>query len=184
LENEVVVSVNSLIGQIDNNFYGSRSGMGSQLYAPTYHVIAEMMDRDKQDNNIYNPKTGYFINPFSISIPDAIKNGQIQMDGHSVHGTYTYVLNENGDVVFAKRFNPNSSKSRAPHPNLIGGKDPQVQCAGMIRIEKGRIVWYNNNSGHFRPNAKSLEKVNNAMEKLKRIHPEIFAKNYKGGDSR
>jgi hypothetical protein len=93
--------------------------------------------------------------------------------------TYTYVLNGNGDIVFAKRFNPNSSKSRAPHPTLIGGKDPQVQCAGMIRIEKGRIVWYNNDSGHFRPNAKSLEKVDNAMEELKRIHPEIFAKTIK-----
>lgn len=159
-------------------------GDGSQPYAPMYHVVSEMMDRDKQDNNIYNPQTGYFINPFSISISNAIKNGQIQMDGHSAHGTYTYVLNGNGDIVFAKRFNPNSSKSRAPHPTLIGGKDPQVQCAGMIRIEKGRIVWYNNDSGHFRPNAKSLETVDNAMERLKKIHPEIFAKNYKGGNSR
>ena len=103
------------------------------------------------------------------------------MDNHSAHGTYTYVVNENGDVVFGKRFNPNSSHSRAPHPTLIGGKDPQVQCAGMIRIEKGRIVWYNNDSGHFRPNAKSLSTVDAAMEKLRKTHPEIFAKNYKGG---
>ena len=106
------------------------------------------------------------------------------MDNHSAHGTYTYVVNENGNVVFGKRFNPNSSHSRAPHPTLIGGKDPQVQCAGMIRIEKGRIVWYNNDSGHFRPNAKSLSTVDAAMEKLRKTHPEIFAKNYKGGSRR
>ena len=54
----------------------------------------------------------------------------------------------------------------------------------MIRIEKGRIVWYNNDSGHFRPNAKSLATVDSAMDKLKQTHPEIFAKNYKGGSKR
>lgn len=165
--------------------YGSSSsGSGSQPYAPTYHVVDEMMDRDKQDRNIYDPRSGYFTNPFAVPIQNAIKNGQIQMDDHSAHGIYTYVVNENGDVVFGKRFNPNNSHSRAPHPTLIGGKDPQVQCAGMIRIEKGRIVWYNNDSGHFRPNAKSLATVDAAMNKLKQTHPEIFAKNYKGGSKR
>lgn len=157
---------------------------GSQPYAPTYHVVDEMMDMDKQDYNIYNPQTGYFTNPYATPIQSAIKNGQIQMDEHSAHGTYTYVVNENGDIIFGKRFNPNNSHSRAPHPTLIGGRDPQVQCAGMIRIEKGRIVWYNNDSGHFRPNAKSLTSVEAAMEKLKHTHPDIFSKKYKGGISR
>ena len=103
------------------------------------------------------------------------------MDGHSAHGTYTYIVNENGDVIFGKRCNPNDPSRRAPHPTLIGGKDPEVQCAGMIRIEKGRIVWYNNDSGHFRPNSKSLETVDKAMNQLKKVHPEVFSKNYKGG---
>ena len=169
------------MGSGRNGPYGNNCGSGSQPYAPIYHVVGEMMDRDRQNHNIYDSKTGYFTNPFAVSIQDSIKNGQIQMDNHSAHGTYTYVVNENGDVVFGKRFNPNSSHSRAPHPTLIGGKDPQVQCAGMIRIEKGRIVWYNNDSGHFRPNEKSLVIVESAMEKLRKIHPEIFAKNYKGG---
>lgn len=107
--------------------------------------------------------------------------GQIQIDGHTAHGTYTYVVNINGDVIFGKRFNPNDSNGRAPPPTLIGGKDPQVQCAGMIRIEKGRIVWYNNDSGHFRPNARSLEVMDNAMRELREKHPNVFVKNYKGG---
>ena len=168
------------MGSGSNGPYGSSSGGGSQPFAPTYHVVGEMMDRDKQDHNIYDPKSGYYTNPYAVSIQNAIRNGRIQMDNHCAHGTYAYVVNENGDVVFGKRFNPNSSHSRAPHPMLIGGKDPQVQCAGMIRIEKGRIVWYNNNSGHFRPNAKSLLTVDVAMEKLRETHPEIFAQNYKG----
>lgn len=162
--------------------YGGRGG--SQPYAPTYHVVDEMMDMDKQDHNIYDPQTGYFTNPYATPIQSAIKNGQIQMDEHSAHGTYTYVVNENGDIIFGKRFNPNNSHSRAPHPTLIGGRDPQVQCAGMIRIEKGRIVWYNNDSGHFRPNEKSLTSVEAAMEKLKHTHPDIFSKKFKGGISR
>ena len=160
--------------------YGG-SGNGSQPYAPTYHVVGKMMEKDKQDPNIYNPSTGYFRNPYAVSIQDAIVNGQVKMNGHSASGTYTYVLDTEGNIVFAKRYNPNNSRSRAPHPTLIGGKDPIVQCAGMIHFEKGRIVWYSNESGHFRPNGKSLDKVDNAMRKLKEKHPLIFSKNYSGG---
>ncbi|MBR0225952.1 MAG: hypothetical protein IJL92_07845 [Thermoguttaceae bacterium] len=170
------------MGSGSNGPYGySSSGGGSQPYAPTYHVVKEMLDKDKQDHNIYDPQKGFFTNPYATLIQEAIENGQIQIDGHTAHGTYTYVVNINGDVIFGKRFNPNDSSGRAPHPTLIGGKDPQVQCAGMIRIEKGRIVWYNNDSGHFRPNARSLEVMDNAMRELREKHPNVFAKNYKGG---
>ena len=171
------------MGSGSKGSYGNGTS-GSQPYAPTYHVVGEMMESDKQNPNIYSPRTGYFKNPLAVSIQKSIKNGQIQMDGHSAHGTFTYVVNQNGEIVFGKRFNPNSSRGRAPHPTLIGGKDPQVQCAGMIRIEKGRIVWYDNQSGHYRPNAKSLITVDRTIKELKKTHPEIFAKNYKGGSSR
>ncbi len=164
--------------------YGGGSGGGSQPYAPFYHVVPSMMERDKEDHNIYDPDYGYFTNPLAAPIQSTIKNGQIQMNGHSASGTYTFVVDKNGNIVFAKRFNPNNSKSRAPHPTLIGGKDPVVQCAGMIHIEKGRIVWYNNDSGHFRPNKKSLATVEKALTKLRSEHPEVFAKNYIGGKER
>ncbi len=164
--------------------YGSSSGGGSQPYAPTYHVVKDMMEADKKDPNIYNPTKGYFKNPLAATVQDDVNNGQIQMNGHSAHGTFPYVLTESGDIVFAKRFNPNNSHSRSPHPTLVGGKDPQVVCAGMIHMEKGRIVWYNNDSGHFKPNAKSLDAVDKAMTALKKSHPEIFAKNYEGGRKR
>ena len=160
---------------------GSSGGKGSQPYAPTYQVVNDMMEKDKKDPNIYKPNTGYFKNPLASSIQDSIVNDQIKMNGHSASGTYTYILDENDNIVFAKRYNPNNSHSRAPHPTLVGGKDPVVQCAGMIHFEKGRIVWFNNDSGHFRPNGKSLEKVNVAMEKLKQKYPKIFSKHYTGG---
>jgi len=159
----------------------SYSGGGSQPYAPTYHVATDMLKKDKQDPNIYDPNKGYFKNPLATTIKDAIVNDKVIMNGKSAHGTYTYVVDTNGNIVFAKRYNPNNSASRAPHPTLIGGKDPTVQCAGMIHFEKGRICWFNNDSGHFRPNSKSLDVVNSAINNLRKKHPNIFDKNYSGG---
>ena len=160
---------------------GAYSYGGSQPYAPTYHVVSSMMAKDKQDSNIYNPNTGYFKNPLASTIQDAIVNDQVHMNGRTASGTYTYVLDKNGNIIFAKRFNPNNSHSRAPHPTLIGGKNPEVQCAGMIHFDKGRITWYNNESGHFRQNGKSLDKVDLAIEKLRKQNPKIFSKKYSGG---
>ena len=53
------------MGSGSNGPYGSSGGGGSQPYAPTYHVVGEMMDRDKQDHSIYDPKSGYFTNPYA-----------------------------------------------------------------------------------------------------------------------
>ena len=165
--------------------YGSSySSGGPQPFAPTYHVVASMMAKDKQDCNIYSPNKGYFKNPFASYLQDSIVNNQVRMNGRVAHGTYTYILDTNGNIVFAKRFNPNNSKSRAPHPTLVGGKNPEVQCAGMINFNKGRIVWYNNDSGHFRPHEKSLLEVDKAIEKIRKTNPEVFSKKYEGGKKR
>jgi len=171
------------MGSGANGSYGS-GGSGSQPYAPSYHVVEQELLNDKKDPNIYNKQTGYFKNPLAASIQDSIVNGQVQMNGRSAHGTYTYVMDSSGNIIFGKRYNPNNSNSRAPHPTLIGGKDPTVQCAGMIHFDKGRITWFNNDSGHFRPNSKSLEKVETAMNKLQNTNPNIFSKNYTGGRNR
>ena len=159
----------------------SYSGGGSQPYAPTYHVASDMFKKDKQDPNIYNPSKGYFKNPLATTIQNAIVNDKVVMNGVSANGQYTYVMDTKGNIIFAKRFNPNNSHSRAPHPTLIGGKEPVVQCAGMICFKNGRISWYDNDSGHFRPNAKSLDKVDNALNTLRKQHPKIFDKNYSAG---
>ena len=164
------------------NYFGTKGG--SQPYAPYYHVVKQELSKDKKNPDIYNPQTGYFKNPLAANIQDSIVNGQVQMNGRSAHGTYTYVLDLSGNIVFGKRFNPNNPNGRAPHPTLIGGKDPKVQCAGMIHFDKGRISWFDNDSGHYRPNSKSLEKVEKAMEKLQKTNPKIFSKNYTGGRKR
>lgn len=88
----------------------------------------------------------------------------------------TYVMDESGNIIFGKRSNPNDGRKRAPHPTLIGGKDPKVQCAGMIVFKKGRILSVDNDSGHYRPDKKSLTKVNDALQKLCDKNPNLFDK--------
>ena len=159
---------------------GSYSGAGgSQPYAESYHVVAKELSKDKQDSDIYSPKTGYFKNPTASTIEDAIDGNSIYMDGHKANGKLTYVVNQDGEIVFGKRSNPNDSSKRAPHPTLIGGKDPQVQAAGMISFKNGKIFAVDNQSGHYRPNIQSMAKVESALQKLYESNPNLFDKNSK-----
>lgn len=162
---------------------GSRSGYGngsgSQPYASTYSVTSDMMDRDKADPDIYNPTTGYFKNPTATNLESAVDGNRIVFNNRSAAGTMTYVMDTDGNIIFGKRANPNDQNKRAPHPTLIGGKDPQVQCAGMITFHKGRILSVNNSSGHFKPNSKSMEKVKAALQKLYEKNPNLFDKDSK-----
>lgn len=149
-------------------------GDGSQPYAPTYHVVSSMLDMDKENPEVYDPKTGYFKNPTATKLESAIDGNRIMFNGKRAEGAMTYVLDVDGNIIFGKRRNPNNSAGRAPHPTLIGGKDPQVQCAGMITFRKGKIYSVDDRSGHFRPAAKSMEKVDSALQKLYDEKPELF----------
>ncbi|MBQ7266489.1 MAG: hypothetical protein IJS61_10410 [Firmicutes bacterium] len=159
--------------------YGSSGGSGSQPFAPTYHVVDEMMKRDKADSDIYNPSTGYPKNPTAKNIVDSIVHEHIEISDKIPNGPITYVMDESGNIIIGKRSNPVNPNKRSPHPMLIGGKDPKVQCAGMIRFNKGKILSIDNQSGHFRPNSKSMDKVYEALKKLYEISPKVFAKSFK-----
>jgi hypothetical protein len=65
-----------------------------------------------------------------------------------------YVIDESGNIFIGGRNNAN-----LPHPTLIGGKNPNVKCAGMIRFKDGRILEISNNSGHFKPTNPSLQEA-------------------------
>ena len=45
-------------------YYGTREG--SQPYQKFYHVVPEMLKKDKQDADIYSSKNGYFKNPTAV----------------------------------------------------------------------------------------------------------------------
>ena len=47
-------------------YYGTRGG--SQPYQKFYHVVPEMLKKDKQDPDIYSRKEGYFQNPTAVDL--------------------------------------------------------------------------------------------------------------------
>lgn len=166
------------MGSGSSSLYSGTNG-GSQPYSNTYHVISKEMAHDKKDSDIYHPQTGYFRNPTATTLESSISGNQIVFGGHRAEGRMTYVLDKNGNIVYGKRCNPNDSSKRSPHPTLVGGKNPEVQCAGIIEFRKGRIYSVDNQSGHFRPNSKSMDKVHAALDELYKRNPNLFDKNSK-----
>ncbi len=156
------------------------TGRGSQPYAPSYHVVDEELDKDKLDPNVYDANNGYFHNPSAVNIEDAIEGNRVIVDGKRPGGKITYVVDMDGNMIIGIRKNPNTiNGGKCPHPTLIGGKNPEVQCAGMIQFKDGRIFSVNNDSGHFRPNKLSLNIVEAILDKLYDKNPLLFAKDSK-----
>ncbi len=149
----------------------------SQPYAASYAVVPEMLRHDKRDPVIYDPDKGYFKNPTATDIKEAHKDGKIRFkDGTEVGDNAIYVLDEKGNLIIGYRKNPNNSGKRSPHPTLIGGKNPRVACAGIMRFRDGKILSVDQESGHFRPHEKSLRKVGKYLKDLCKEHPELFHK--------
>ena len=153
----------------------SGTSSGSQPYAETYNVVPEVLNKDKKDPDIYDKNEGYFSNPTAVSLESAIYGNRVIFNSYNAHGKYTYVMDKNGNIIFGKRYNPNDINKRSPHPTLIGGKNPQVQCAGIIEMSKGKIMNIDNMSGHFKPHHKSLNKVYDVLHKLHESNPSIFS---------
>lgn len=51
----------------------------------------------------------------------------------------------------------------------------------MIHFKKGKILSIDNQSGHFRPNSKSMDVVYKALKKLYEKNPKVFAEGFKWG---
>ena len=160
---------------------GSYSGTngGSQPYADKYDVVQSMLNRDKKDSDIYSKDTGYFKNPSAVNLKDSISGNYVVFEDNHANGQMTYVLSESGNIIFGKRCNPNDARKRSPHPTLVGGKNPKVQCAGMIEFRNGKIFSVDTNSGHYRPDKKSLDKVDKALKQLYDHNPRLFHRDSK-----
>lgn len=92
------------------------------------------------------------------------------------NGQFTYVVDTNGNLIIGRR--NGSVKFQTPHPSLIGGKDPIVKMAGMVDIRNGKIHSWDDRSGHFKPNIKSMKYADEAFGKLSK---EIFVKDFNKG---
>lgn len=161
------------MGSGSNNLYSSNSG--SQPYAYSYHVVDDMKQYDI-DNGTYKGK--YKKNPTAMKLTDAI-NGNYIVNKSFNGDAFTYVVDLDDNIIFGKR-NGNGPKPAegTPHPTLIGGKDPVVKMAGILKIRNGKIYSYDDRSGHFRPNSKSMHVADEAFSKLPK---ELFHKEFKKG---
>lgn len=152
------------MGSGNKGLYSGTRG-GSQPYAPTYEVMLDMKEHDLKIG-IYNDKIGYAKNPSAVNLADCIQNNTVYYEGKKANGKYTYVIDENGNLIFGKRNNPDPMQTRSPHPMLIGGKNPKVRCAGMLDIRNGKIFNADTDSGHYKPNEKSIEEVEKILSSL------------------
>lgn len=161
-------------GERYSSYSSSPLGGNSQPYQNEYSVYAKMMKKDIQ-NGVYKPGTGYLKNPTAQYLDSAI-NGNYIFD-KQCNKQIPYVITIDGRVIIGNR-NGNGktlSKTPTPHPTLIGGTDSKIRMAGILDIRGGKIYSYDNRSGHYRPNAKSMKWADEAFKKYPKH------KDFKGG---
>lgn len=149
------------MGSGSSSAYAGTHG-SSQPYAPSYGVTKPMRQHDV-DRGIYGT-SGYTRNPTAKPIKEAI-NGDYIGDKHT-NRQFIYAIDLDGNIVIGERNGNGRDGDPTPHPTLIGGKNPRVQVAGILDVRGGKIYSYDDRSGHFKPNHRSLEAADEAFSKL------------------
>ena len=104
-------------------------------------------------NNLHNN-----VDPQSGIIKD---NDGIKVNTDNVNGEgLMYAVDNSGVIHIGGRGGDNSFA----HPNLIGGINPNIKCAGMIKFNQGKILEITNKSGHFKPSAANLEQIKSIFQ--------------------
>ena len=147
----------------------------SQPYQENYSVYSKMMKKEIKVGVYDSLNGGYAKNPTAKTL-DSIYDGK-HIVGAKAQMTVPYVITTDGEVIIGRRngFGRGQGSKPTPHPTLIGGYDPKVKTAGMLVIKDGKIFSYDNRSGHFRPNNKSMKWADAAFEKYPKH------KDFKGG---
>lgn len=144
----------------------------SQPYARSYAVCKDMREWDEK-RGIYSKKHGYTKNPTAKKLTELINGNYIVSKRECIH--IPYVITTKGDIIVGRRNGNGKDGDPTPHPTLIGGKNPKVKCAGILEIAGGKIKSIDVNSGHFKPNKKSLPEAKKILEKLPK---KLFHKKY------
>lgn len=158
LDSRTCYEYNSITSLYVSSLYGN-----SQPYKKQYSVYAKMMKKDIK-YGVYDTVVGYKKNPTAQNLGKMI-NGNYIVSKH-FNKKVPYVITVDGEVIIGSR-NGNGktpSKLPTPHPTLIGGRDPKVRMAGMLDIRGGKIYSYDNQSGHYRPNIKSMKWADKAFK--------------------
>ena len=154
----------------------SGTGGSSQPYAPSYHVEPKMLQYDKNKGTFHNGK--YDKNPTAQNLSDTINGNYIKGKNFN-DNNMPYVIDLKGNIIIGKRNGNGSTGAATPHPTLIGGKDPQVQVAGILKIRGGKIYDYDHMSGHYKPNIKSMDIADETFGKLPK---NLFSKKFVRSD--
>lgn len=77
-------------------------------------------------------------------------------------GFAAYIITLDGELLITEHI-----KGKFQHSSFTGAE--KIQCAGMIKIEKGKIVEINNISGHYRPQILAIAKA------IQYIPDEVFS---------
>ena len=84
------------------------------------------------------------INPQSGKIRDVNENVMVT---DNVNGEgLMFAIDESGNIWIGGR----GGEISYPHPTLVGGVNPNVKCAGMIKFKDGRILEITNNNTPLR----------------------------------
>lgn len=119
---------------------GSYTGTGSssQPFAPTYHVEKSMRQYDIDNGTYHDGK--YDVNPTAKPLASMI-NGNYIGNKSVNEDNLPYVIDKQGNIIVGKRNGNGRDGAPTPHPTLIGGKDPEVQMAGILKIRGGKIIF-------------------------------------------
>lgn len=117
----------------------------------------------------------YDVNPTAKPL-DTMVNGNYIGNKSVNEDNLPYVIDEAGNIIVGKRNGNGRNGVPTPHPTLIGGKDPVVQMAGILKIRGGKIYSYDDRSGHFKPNIQSMKVADEAFGKLPK---QLFHKDFK-----
>ncbi len=114
----------------------------------------------------------YVRNPTAHNIKDYVSEGSNYLGNKNMNGKYIYAVDMDGNIIIGTR-----GGQRMPHPTLIGGKNPQVQAAGMVEVRGGKIYSIDNASGHFKSSNGCLKTAEDAFGNLPQ---NIYSKDFKG----
>lgn len=154
------------MGSGRSGLYSGTNG-GSQPYAASYCVETKMHQYDINNGTYHDGH--YDVNPTSVRLTDKIRGNYI--GDKNTNFKMPYVIDMNDNIIIGKRNGNGRDKNSlpTPHPTLIGGKNPQVQMAGILEIRGGKIYKYDNNSGHYKPSMESMPVADRIFGKLDSI---------------
>ena len=138
------------------------------------HIMSKAVCTREMSKTVPSTMGTMIRTPTAKNINDMINGNYI--GGKTTNIDMPYVIDLNGNIILGKRNGNGREGAPTPHPTLIGGKDPQVQMAGIVHIQGGKIASYDNQSGHYKPSSKSMSVADEAFGKL----PSTLFKKKKG----